>query len=53
MNEVVDALTLETRVHRQPGRKGYVKTVGVAPADELTPGLAPWLRLWLIDLELE
>lgn len=50
---VINARTLETTVHRDPGASGYSHIVAV-PADErLIPMLAPTLAVRLDELELD
>ena len=50
---VIDARTLETRVHRQPGSAGYAHVQEVSADMMLTPLLAPSLALRVADLDLE
>jgi hypothetical protein len=49
---VINALTLITRVHRQPSENGYAITDEVSPDGRLVPSLAPALALSLGELEL-
>ena len=50
---VVEAATLATTVHRDPGPGGYETTVEFAASDLLTPHLAPTLAVRLADLDLD
>jgi Uma2 family endonuclease len=49
---VVNAKTLEARVHREPSANGYVSVVDFAPGDVLAFLLIPSLTLKLADLGL-
>ncbi len=49
---VVNAVTLETRVHSDPAAGGYRSVTKVGPADLLTPSLVP-LSLRLRDLGID
>ena len=49
---VVNAMTLETRVFREPGASGYANMADVALDETLTPHLAPELALRLGELRL-
>jgi Uma2 family endonuclease len=48
---VIDARTMVTRVHREPGAAGYGSSVEVPPSDVLTPVLVPSLALRLTELD--
>ena len=49
---VINAVTLQTRVHRDPTPKGY-RAVDDAPASQrLVPALVPALAVTLSDLDL-
>ena len=49
---VIDATTLETRVHRNPAADGtYGSVTTCAPASRLTPALVPELVLCLAEIE--
>jgi Uma2 family endonuclease len=50
---VLDAITLVTSVHRDPGPDGYPPPREVGPNDLLVPFLAPLLAVRLSDLGLE
>mgnify|MGYP001236542623 CR=1 FL=1 len=50
---VVDAVTLSTRVYRDPGADGYGARSDVRPAERLTPSLVPELAMAMSDLRLE
>lgn len=47
---VINADTLETRVHREPAADGYKDVCGVPPGDALTPSLIASLSVKLGDL---
>lgn len=49
---VVDAVTLDTRVHREPGAAGYASIADVPAARILTPLLVPALAVKLEDLQI-
>jgi Uma2 family endonuclease len=49
---VIDAVTLQTRVHREPTPTGYRSVVDFPPSQRLVPGLAPGLAVVLSELEL-
>ena len=49
---VVNARTLETRVHRQPSSAGYGSIENVSAEARLTPRLAPELAVSFGDLDL-
>jgi len=49
---VVDARTLETRVHRQPSPSGYSSADNVPAEARLTPQLAPELAISLGELDV-
>jgi Uma2 family endonuclease len=48
---VISAVTLETRVHREPSAKGYGRMAKFAPDSILSPLLLPELSLKLGDFE--
>jgi Uma2 family endonuclease len=49
---VIDANTLETRVHRTPGPSGYADVRDLVGTDTVVPLLAPSLSVRLADLDL-
>lgn len=49
---VIDAATLDTRVHRDPSSAGYSDVVDRKPHEMLTPTLVPQLAVRLADLDL-
>ena len=49
---VIDAVKLETHIHRRPGREGYEDKTVVASDQTLTPGFAPELAVRLAELQL-
>ena len=49
---VINAQTLVTTIHRQPGPAGYADVRGVAPSDLLEPMHAPHLSVRLGELDL-
>lgn len=49
---VIDAVKLETHVHRHPGLDGYVEKLLIAADAELAPDFAPELSVRLGQLEL-
>ena len=49
---VVNADTLETRVHRQPGPSGFAETRDVPPNQTITPLLVPKLAIRMTELDL-
>ena len=50
---VVDAKSLETTVHRQPGSDSYAQIMVVPAAELLTPSLVPSLALRIADLQID
>jgi Uma2 family endonuclease len=50
---VINAVTLETRIHREPTPTGYRSIVDLPPGQRLVPELAPELAVVLSELELE
>ena len=50
---VIDARSLVTTVHRQPGSDGYGDVKDYGPADPITPLAVPALALRLADLGVE
>lgn len=50
---VVNAVTRDTRVHREPGAAGYGAVEEVTASELLTPLLVPSLGLTLADLRIE
>ena len=49
---VVNADTLETRVHRRPGPSGFADVCDIPPAQTITPLLVPQLELGMSQLDL-
>ena len=49
---VIDAVTLQTRIHREPTPTGYRSVVDVPPSHRFVPGSAPVLAVVLSELEL-
>jgi Uma2 family endonuclease len=49
---VIDAVTLQTRIHREPTPTGYRSVVDMPPSHRLVPGSAPVLAVVLSELEL-
>jgi Uma2 family endonuclease len=49
---VINAVTLQTRVHRDPTPTGYRSIVDLPPGERLVPELDPALALVLAELEL-
>lgn len=49
---VIDAVKLETHIHRRPGTEGYQEKLLVPPDAALTPDFAPELAVRLGTLEL-
>lgn len=49
---VVNAVTLETRLHRGPSAGRYTSIVKLPPGDTLTPLLVPSLAVRLAELNL-
>jgi len=49
---VIDAVTLQTRIHREPTPTGYRSVVDLPPSQRLVPELVPALTLVLSELEL-
>ena len=50
---VVNAVTLETGVHRKPGDGGYAEVRDFAPSETIVPHLVPALALAMADLGIE
>jgi Uma2 family endonuclease len=50
---VINAQTMETTLHREPGAGGYANTRTAAATETLVPLLAPALAVRLADLDLE
>jgi Uma2 family endonuclease len=50
---VIDARSLVTTVHRQPGPDGYADIRQYGPADLITPLAVPSLALRIADLGIE
>ena len=48
----IDAWSLETRVHREPGSAGYGAVTPIAAIERLVPHLVPHLSVRLADLDL-
>jgi Uma2 family endonuclease len=49
---VIDAVTLQARIHREPTPTGYRSAVDLPPSQRLVPGSAPALTVVLSELEL-
>jgi Uma2 family endonuclease len=49
---VINAVTLETRIHREPSPTGYRSGIDLPASQRLVPKLAPALGVTLCDLEL-
>ena len=49
---VIDAVRLQTHVHREPAPQGYRSVVAVPPDQRLVPQAAPELAVALAELEL-
>jgi Uma2 family endonuclease len=49
---VIDAVTLQTRMHREPTPTGYRSVVDLPASQRLVPGFAPALAVVLSELEL-
>jgi Uma2 family endonuclease len=49
---VIHAVTLQTRIHRQPTPTGYRSIVDLPPIETLVPALVPALAVRLADLDL-
>jgi Uma2 family endonuclease len=49
---VIDAVTLQTRIHREPTPTGYRSVVDLPSSQRLVPGSAPALAVILSELEL-
>jgi Uma2 family endonuclease len=49
---VINAVTLDTRIHRDPTPTGYRSVGDWPPSQRITPSLAPALALTLSELEL-
>jgi Uma2 family endonuclease len=49
---VIDAVRLQTRIHREPTPTGYRSILDFAPSQRLVPEAAPALAVVLSDLEL-
>jgi len=49
---VIDAVTLQTRIHREPTPTGYRSVVDLPSSPRLVPGSAPALAVVLSALEL-
>jgi Uma2 family endonuclease len=49
---VINAVTLQTRIHRDPTQTGYASVVDVAPRERLVPQAAPALAVVLSELDL-
>ena len=50
---VVNAQTLSTRVHHDPGENGFGRVFDVSPDTRLEPALAPALALTLAELRIQ
>ena len=49
---VIHAVTLQTRIHREPSPSGYRSIVDLPPTETLVPAAAPALAVRLADLDL-
>lgn len=49
---VMNAATLETRIHREPGPEGYRSILDAAPSEQLVPAASPGLAVTLSALKL-
>lgn len=49
---VIDAVKLQTRIHRDPTPAGYRSIIDLPPGERLVPHLAPALAVTLSDLDL-
>ena len=49
---MIDAVRLQTHVHREPAPSGYRSVVTVPPDQRLVPQAAPELAVALAELEL-
>lgn len=49
---VIDAVTLQTRIHREPTPTGYRSVVDLPPSQRLVPALVPALAVVLSELDL-
>jgi Uma2 family endonuclease len=49
---VIHAVTLQTRIHREPSPTGYHSIVDLAGTETLVPASAPALAVRLADLDL-
>ena len=49
---VIDAVKLNTRIHREPGSTGYRSVTDFAPNQRLMPAAAPALAVTLAELKL-
>ena len=49
---VIDAVRLETRIHREPTSSGYRNVVDYSPSQRLVPALVPALAVTLSELTL-
>jgi Uma2 family endonuclease len=49
---VIHAVTLQTRIHREPSPTGYRSIVDLAPTETLVPAAAPALAVRLAELDL-
>lgn len=49
---VINAQTLETIVHREPGPAGYGSVARIAAAEQIVPMLAPALAVRLADFDM-
>jgi Uma2 family endonuclease len=49
---VIDAVRLETRIHREPTSTGYRNIADVGPAQRLVPALIPDLAVTLSELDI-
>ena len=49
---MIDAVKLQTRVHREPAPTGYRSVVDFSSSQRLVPTLAPSLAVVLAELDL-
>jgi Uma2 family endonuclease len=49
---VINAITLQTRIHRQPAPSGYDLVTDLSPNERLVPQTVPELALSLLELDL-
>lgn len=49
---VIDAVRLQTRIHRDPTPTGYRSIIDLPPGEQLVPGLEPELAVTLSELDI-